>query len=121
MQRRWQWLLGPFVLAMAVTSAGKNGAITIEEAKSLETSLDLVEGFQFHSGYLSTSFVTDQQRAILNYNEPYIMVTDQNIDQVDDLLPILEQVAREGKPFVIVAENVEGQALAALIMNTVHP
>ena len=108
------------LVAMAVTSAGKNGAITIEEAKSLETSLDLVEGFQFHSGYLSPSFVTNEHRAVLDYHEPYIMITDQNIDQVEDLLPILEQVAREGKPLVIVAENVEGQALAALIMNTVR-
>ena len=108
------------LVALAVTSAGKNGAITIEEAKSLETSLDLVEGFQFRSGYLSNSFVTDQQRGVFDYNEPYILVTDQNVDQVEDLLPILEQVAREGKPLVIIAENVEGQALAALIMNTVR-
>ena len=108
------------LVAMAVTAAGKNGAITIEEAKSLDTSLDLVEGFQFPSGYLAAAFVTDEKRAMLNYNEPYILISDQNIDQVEELLPILEQVAREGKPLVIVAENVEGQALAALIMNTVR-
>ena len=69
---------------------------------------------------LSNSFVTDQQRGVFDYNEPYILVTDQNVDQVEDLLPILEQVAREGKPLVVIAENVEGQALAALIMNTVR-
>ena len=106
------------LVAMAVAAAGKNGAITIEEAKSLETSLDLVEGFQFPSGYLASAFVTDEKRAILDYHEPYIMIADQGIEQVEDLLPILEQVAREAKPLVIVAENVEGQALAALIMNT---
>ena len=108
------------LIAMAVGAAGKNGAITIEEAKSVETSLDLVEGFQFGSGYLSASFVTDTRRAAIVYDEPYILISDQNIDQVEDLLPILEQVAREGKPLLIVAENVEGQALAALIMNTVR-
>lgn len=108
------------LIAMAVDQAGKDGGISIEAGKSMQTTLDLVEGFRFDSGYISSSFVTDERLGRMKYREPYILVAESNISSVEDLLPTLEQVAREGKPLVIVAENVEGQALAALIMNTVR-
>lgn len=108
------------LIAMAIDQAGKDGGISIESGKSMHTTLDLVEGFRFDSGYISSSFVTDQRLAKMRYSDPYILVADTNISAVEQLLPTLEQVAREGKPLVIVAENVEGQALAALIMNTVR-
>ena len=109
------------LIATAVDKAGKNGAITIEEARSLETSLDLVEGFRFDSGYAATAFVNDERRGVVKYSEePLILVTDYKIDAVEQILPILEVVAREGRPFVIVAEEIEGQALAALIMNAMR-
>jgi len=108
------------LVASAVDQAGKDGAITIEEARALETTLDVVEGFRFDSGYISSQFVTDERRGLVRYENPLILVTDEKIETVDELLPVLEQVAREGRPFIIVAENVEGQALAALIMNSVR-
>ena len=108
------------LVAMAVEQAGKDGAIQIEEARSVETSLDVVEGFQLGSGYLAGAFITDQRRQLMEYKDILVLVTDHTIDAVEDILPVLELVAREAKPFVIVAENVEGQALAGLIMNTVR-
>ena len=108
------------LIAKAVDLAGKDGAITIEEARSLETSLDLVEGFRFDSGYLASAFVTDEKRGVVKYDEPIILVTDEKIDSVDDMMPVLEIAAREGRPFIIVAANIEGQALAALIMNAMR-
>ena len=109
------------LIATAVDKAGKNGAITIEEARSLETSLDLVEGFRFDAGYASPSFVNHERRGVVKYSEsPLLLVTDYKIDSVDQILPILEVVAREGRPFVIIAEDIEGQALAALIMNAMR-
>jgi chaperonin GroEL len=108
------------LVATAVDQAGKDGAITIEEARSVETSLDVVEGFQLASGYLAGAFVTDERRQVMEYRDLVVLVTDHAISEVEDILPVLELVARENKPFVIVAENVEQQALAALIMNTVR-
>ena len=108
------------IVATAVDSVGKDGAITVEEARSLETSLDLVEGFRFDSGYVSPQFVTDDRRGTARYDDPYILICDSQIETVDEILPILEVVARAGKPLVIVADDVEGQALAALIMNAVR-
>lgn len=108
------------LIATAVDKAGKDGAITIEEARSVETSLDVVEGFRFDSGYLATAFINDEKRGVVKYEEPYILVTDRKFDSVQDMLPVLELIAREGKPFVIVAEEIEGQALAALIMNAMR-
>ena len=108
------------IVATAVDSVGKDGAITVEEARSLETSLDLVEGFRFDSGYISPQFITDDRRSAAKYDDPYILVCDSQIEVVDEILPVLEIVARAGKPLVIVADNVEGQALAALIMNAVR-
>ena len=108
------------LIATAVDKAGKDGAITIEEARSTETSLDTVEGFRFDSGYLATAFINDEKRGVVKYDEPFILVTDHKFDSVQDMLPVLELIAREGKPFVIVAEEIEGQALAALIMNAMR-
>jgi len=108
------------LIATAVDKAGKDGSITIEEARSVETSLDIVEGFRFDSGYLATAFINDEKRGVVKYEEPYILVTDHKFDSVQDMLPVLELIAREGKPFVIVAEEIEGQALAALIMNAMR-
>ena len=105
------------LISMAVDQAGKDGAISIEEARSLETSLDVVEGFIFDSGFLAGAFVTDERRNAVVYDDPLLLITDHKIEHVEEILPILEIVAREGRPFIIVAENVEGQALAALIMN----
>ena len=108
------------LIATAVDAAGKDGAITIEESRSLETSLDVVEGYQFLGGYVSTQFVTDQRRAAVNYSDALVLVTDATLDTIDDLLPVLEVVARDGRPFVIIAEEIEGQLLAALVMNSLR-
>jgi chaperonin GroEL len=108
------------LVATAVDKVGKNGSITIEEARSHETSLDLVEGFRFDSGYAATAFITDERRSVCRYDTPMFLITDSKIDQVNDILPSLEIAAREGRPFVIVADEIEGQALAALIMNTMR-
>tara|TARA_R110002153_G_scaffold1580_16_gene8147 strand:+ start:7411 stop:8982 length:1572 start_codon:yes stop_codon:yes gene_type:complete len=108
------------LIATAVDAAGKDGAITVEEARSVETTLDIVEGFRLDSGYLSPQFITDQRRGSVSYNEPYFLVTDYALESVDELLPVLEVAARETRPFVIIAENIEGQALAALIMNALR-
>ena len=108
------------LIALAVDRVGKDGSITVEEGRSVETSLDLVEGFRFDSGYLSPQFINDEHRGAVKYEDPLVLVTDQQIDAVDQILPVLEVVAREGRPLVIVAENVEGQALAALIMNAIR-
>ncbi len=108
------------LIAAAADQAGADGAITIEEAKSMETELDVVEGFRFDSGYFARAFVTDEKRNLVDYENALVLVTDHKIDNVNDIFPILEMVSREAKPFVIVAEEVEGQALAALIMNAVR-
>ena len=108
------------LIAKAIDLAGKDGSVTIEDARSLETSLDLIEGFRFDSGYLATAFVNDEQRGMVKYDNPMIMVTDARIESVEEMLPALEIASREGRPFVIVAEDIEGQALAALIMNAMR-
>ncbi len=108
------------LIATAVDKVGKDGSITIEEARSVDTSLDIVEGFRFDSGYLAGAFINDERRGIVKYEDPYILVTDRKFDSVQDMLPVLELIAREGKPFVIVADEIEGQALAALIMNAMR-
>ena len=105
------------LIASAVDAAGKDGAITIEESRSLETSMDVTEGFQFEGGYVSPQFVTDERRGVVDYRDCLVLVTDEALDNVEEMLPILEVVARDGRPFVIVAEEIEGQLLAALIIN----
>jgi len=108
------------LISTAVEQAGHDGSITVEDGRSFETTLDVVEGFRFDSGYFAGAFITNKRRGSVEYDEPYVMVTDYKISSVEDILPALELVSREGKPFVIIAEEVEGQALAALIMNTVR-
>jgi chaperonin GroEL len=108
------------LIAMAVDKVGQDGSITIEESRSLETSLDVTEGFKFSSGVCAGAFITDQRRATLRYEEPLILVTDYKISTVEPILPILELAAREGRPLIIVAEEIEGQALAAMIMNAIR-
>ena len=105
------------LIASAVDAAGKDGAITIEESRSLQTSMDVTEGFQFDGGYVSPQFVTDERRGVVDYRDCLGLVPDEALDNVEEMLPILEVVARDGRPFVIVAEEIEGQLLAALIIN----
>ena len=101
----------------AIDQAGRDGAISIEAARSMETTLEVVEGFRFDSGYFAKAFVNDERRGVCNLEDPFFLVTDQKIELVEDIYPVLELVARDSRPLVIVAEEVEGQALAALIMN----
>ena len=108
------------LIAKAVDCVGKDGSITVEQARSTQTSLDLREGFSFDSGFIANAFVTDERRQAVIYEEPFILVADTKIDKVDQILPILEAVAREGRPLIIVASEIVDQALAALIMNTVR-
>ncbi len=105
------------LIAEAVDAAGKDGAITIEESRSLKTSLDVVEGFRFEGGYVSSQFVTDERRGTIEYRDALMLITDESLDNVEEMLPILEVAARDGRPLIIVAEEIEGQLLAALIMN----
>ena len=95
------------LVAKAIDLAGKDGSVTVEDARSIETSLDLVEGFRFDSGYLATAFINDEQRGLVKYDDPIILVTDEKIETVDDMLPSLEIAARENRPFIIIADNIE--------------
>jgi len=106
------------LVAMAADKAGYDGSILVEDGKSVETSLDLVEGFRLNSGYFAQAFVTDERRNSVTYEDALILVTDYKIDNVKSILPVLELAARESRPLIIIAEQVEGQALAALIMNS---
>jgi chaperonin GroEL len=106
------------LIAKAVDAVGKDGSITVEPAHSTQTSLDLVEGFRFDAGYSASAFITDKRRGAIKYEDAFIFVADCKIEEVKDILPVLEVVAREGRPLIVVASEIEGQALAALIMNT---
>lgn len=108
------------LVTLAIDRVGEDGSITIEESRSLETSIDVTEGFKIESGYCASAFITDERRATMNYDEPLLLVTDYKISQVEPILPLLEMVAREGRPLIIVAEDIEGQALAAMIMNAMR-
>jgi chaperonin GroEL len=105
------------IIADAMEKVGKDGVITVEEAKTLETSLDVVEGMQFDRGYLSPYFVTDAERMEVVLENPVILIHEKKISSMKDLLPVLEQVARMGRPLLIIAEDVEGEALATLVVN----
>src|SRR6058998_3568111 len=96
---------------------GKDGVITVEEAKSMETSLEVVEGMQFDRGYLSPYFITDAERMECVLEDAYILIHEKKISNMKDLLPILEQIAKLGKPLLIVSEDLEGEALATLVVN----
>jgi chaperonin GroEL len=104
-------------IAKAMNKVGKEGIITVEEAKSMETSLEVVEGIQFDRGYLSPYFVTDPEKMVVSLKDPYILIDEKKISHMKDLLPILGQVAKSGKPLVIIAEDVDNEALATLIVN----
>jgi chaperonin GroEL len=105
------------IIAEAMSKVGKEGVITVEEAKSMETTLDVVEGMQFDRGYTSPYFVTNPEKMEVNLEDPYILVHEKKISSMKDLLPLLENIARSGKPLLIVAEDVEGEALATLVVN----
>ncbi len=105
------------IIAEAMDKVGKDGVITVEEAKTLETSLEVVEGMQFDRGYLSPYFVTDPERMEVVLENPMILIHEKKISSMKDLLPVLEQVARMGKPLLIIAEDIEGEALATLVVN----
>src|SRR5213596_3407385 len=105
------------IIAEAMDKVGKDGVITVEEAKSIETSLDVVEGMQFDRGYLSPYFVTDSERMEVVLENPVILIHEKKISSMKDLLPVLEQVARLGQPLLIIAEDIEGEALATLVVN----
>ena len=105
------------IIAEAMDKVGKDGVITVEEAKSMDTSLDVVEGMQFDRGYLSPYFVTDPERMEVVLESPYILIHEKRISAMRDLLPVLEQVAQAGRPLLIIAEDLEGEALATLVVN----
>ena len=105
------------IIAEAMNKVGKEGVITVEEAKSMETTLEVVEGMQFDRGYLSPYFVTDPEKMVASVENPYILINEKKISNMKDLLPILEQVAKMGKPLLIIAEDVDGEALATLVVN----
>ncbi len=105
------------LIAEAMEKVGKDGVITVEEAKSMSTSLDVVEGMQFDRGYISPYFVTNTERMESSLEEPLILINEKKVSSMKDLLPVLEQVAKMGKPLVIIAEEVEGEALATLVVN----
>jgi chaperonin GroEL len=105
------------LIAEAMEKVGKDGVITVEEAKSMTTTLDVVEGMQFDRGYLSPYFITDPDRMECTLEDPFILINEKKISAMKDLLPILEQIARMGKPFLIIAEEIEGEALATLVVN----
>ena len=105
------------IIAQAMDKVGKDGVITVEEAKTLETSLDVVEGMQFDRGYLSPYFVTDAERMETVLGNPLVLIHEKKISSMKDLLPLLEQVAKLGRPLLIVAEDIDGEALATLVVN----
>ena len=108
------------IIADAMEKVGKDGVITVEEGRSLDTELDVVEGMQFDRGYLSPYFVTDAEKMQVELEEPYILMYDSKIANMKDLVPLLEEVARGGKPLLILAEDVEGEALATLVVNKIR-
>src|SRR5213595_3498319 len=108
------------MIAEAMGKVGKEGVITVEEAKSLDTQLEVVEGMQFDRGYLSPYFVTDPDRMESVYEDVYILIHEKKISSMKDLLPLLEQVARSSKPLVLIAEDLEGEALATLVVNKIR-
>ena len=108
------------VIAEAMNKVGKEGVITVEEAQAMETTLDIVEGMQFDRGYLSPYFVTDPEKMVAQLEDAYILLHEKKISNMKDLLPILEQIAKSGKPLLIIAEDLEGEALATLVVNKIR-
>ena len=99
---------------------GKEGVITVEDGKSLKNELDVVEGMQFDRGYLSPYFINNPDKQVVLFENPYILIHDKKISNIRELLPVLEQVAKSGRPLVIVAEDVDGEALATLVVNSLR-
>ncbi|MDR1081159.1 MAG: chaperonin GroEL, partial [Deltaproteobacteria bacterium] len=108
------------IIAEAMDQVGKEGVITVEEAKSMETTLDVVEGMQFDRGYISPYFVTDSEKMAVHLEEAFVLLVEKKISGMKDLLPILEEVAKSGKPLLIIAEDVDGEALATLVVNRIR-
>jgi chaperonin GroEL len=107
-------------IAFAMDKVKENGVITVEEAKGIETTVDIVEGMQFDQGYISPYFVTNTEKMIAELEEPYILIHDKKISNMKDLLPVLEKVVQQGKPLLIICEEVEGEALATLVVNKIR-
>src|SRR5881296_3500286 len=105
------------IIAEAMKKVGKDGVITVEEAKTMETQLEVVEGMQFDRGYLSPYFVTDPERMEVAFENAYILINEKKISSMKDILPLLEQISKSGKPLLIIAEDIEGEALATLVVN----
>ncbi len=108
------------MLADAIEKVGKDGVITVEESKNMDTTVDTVEGMQFDRGYISAYFVTDRERMETSYEDAYVLIYDKKISSMKDLLPILEKIANAGKSLVIIAEDVDGEALTTLVLNTIR-
>ncbi len=108
------------ILADAIEKVGKDGVITVEESKNMDTTVKIVEGMQFDRGYISSYFVTDRDRMEVNYNDAYVLIHDKKISSMKDLLPLLEKVAQTGKPLVIICEDMDGEALATLVLNSIR-
>ncbi len=108
------------ILADAIEKVGKDGVITVEESKNMDTTVKTVEGMQFDRGYISSYFVTDRDRMEVNYSDAYVLIHDKKISTMKDLLPLLEKVAQTGKPLVIICEDMDGEALATLVLNSIR-
>src|SRR5471032_1841433 len=108
------------IIAKAMDKVGKEGVITVEDGKSLENELDIVEGMQFDRGYLSPYFINNQEKQVVALENPFVLLFDKKVSNIRDLLPILEQVAKSGRPLLIIAEDVEGEALATLVVNNIR-
>lgn len=108
------------ILADAIEKVGKDGVITVEESKNMDTTVKTVEGMQFDRGYISSYFVNDRERMEVNYSDAFVLIYDEKISSMKDLLPLLEKVAQTGKPLVIIAEDLEGEALATLVVNAIR-
>ncbi|MCX6554032.1 MAG: chaperonin GroEL, partial [Candidatus Aminicenantes bacterium] len=108
------------IIAEAMDKVGKDGVITVEEAKSLDTTLELVEGMQFDRGYISAYFVTDADKMVVSLENPLILLNEKKISNLREMLPLLEQIAKSGRPLVVVAEDIEGEALATLVYNKIR-
>jgi chaperonin GroEL len=105
------------LIADAMEKVGNDGVITVEESKSMGTTLDVVEGMQFDRGYVSAYMVTDTEKMVAEYENPYILITDKKISNIQEVLPILEQIVQMSKPLVIIAEDIEGEAMSTLVLN----
>jgi len=108
------------IIADAMQRVGENGTITVEEAKSIETTLDVVDGMQFDKGYISPYFATDMEAMVANLEDPYILVHEKKISSLQDLLSLLQSVSKTGKPFLIISEDVDGEALTTLVVNKIR-